>query len=79
MDEGFILANKFRRVIFDELISGEVDIVNIAKKNRIIHELLNALSTNLSWAVSSKKKETCMYLQMKGKNLLKRLEIIRIY
>jgi len=36
MDEGFILANKFRRVIFDELISGEVDIVNIAKKNRII-------------------------------------------
>jgi predicted transcriptional regulator len=36
MDEGFILANKFRRVIFDELISGEGDIVRIAKKNRII-------------------------------------------
>jgi predicted transcriptional regulator len=36
MDEGFILANKFRRVIFDELVSGEVDIVYTAKKNRII-------------------------------------------
>jgi len=36
MDEGFILANKFRRVIFDELIAGETDIRRIAKKNRII-------------------------------------------
>ena len=36
MDEGFILANKFRRVIFDELASGEVDILDIAKKNHII-------------------------------------------
>jgi predicted transcriptional regulator len=36
MDEGFILANKFRRVIFDELVSGEVDIIQIAKKNHII-------------------------------------------
>jgi hypothetical protein len=36
MDEGFILANKFRRVIFDELVAGEGDIRRIAKKNRII-------------------------------------------
>jgi predicted transcriptional regulator len=36
MDEGFILANKFRRVIFDELVSGENDIKRIAKKNRMI-------------------------------------------
>jgi predicted transcriptional regulator len=36
MDEGFILANKFRRVIFDELVAGENDIRQIAKKNRII-------------------------------------------
>ncbi len=36
MDEGFILANKFRRVIFDELVAGEADIRRIAKKNRII-------------------------------------------
>jgi predicted transcriptional regulator len=36
MDEGFILANKFRRVIFDELANGETDLIRIAKKNRII-------------------------------------------
>ena len=36
MDEGFILANKFRRVIFDELVAGENDIGRIAKKNRLI-------------------------------------------
>jgi predicted transcriptional regulator len=36
MDEGFILANKFRRVIFDELVSGETDIKRITKKNRMI-------------------------------------------
>jgi predicted transcriptional regulator len=36
MDEGFILANKFRRVIFDELVAGETDIKRIAKKNRLI-------------------------------------------
>jgi len=36
MDEGYILANKFRRAIFDELVSGEHDIRRIAKKHRII-------------------------------------------
>ncbi|HVQ01069.1 MAG TPA: hypothetical protein VMT57_06100 [Candidatus Thermoplasmatota archaeon] len=36
MDEGYILANKFRRVIFDELVAGETDLRRIAKKNRII-------------------------------------------
>jgi predicted transcriptional regulator len=36
MDEGYILANKFRRVIFDELVAGETDLLRIAKKNRII-------------------------------------------
>lgn len=36
MDEGFIFSNRFRRVIFDELVAGEKDIKRIAKKNRII-------------------------------------------
>ena len=36
MDEGFILSNKFRRAIFDELASGETDINRIAKKHHII-------------------------------------------
>jgi len=32
MDEGYILSNKYRRAIFDELASGESDIRRIAKK-----------------------------------------------
>jgi predicted methyltransferase len=36
VDEGYILANKFRRAIFDELVAGERDIRRIAKKHRII-------------------------------------------
>ncbi len=36
VDESYILANKFRRAIFDELVAGEKDIRHIAKKHRII-------------------------------------------
>ena len=36
MDEGYILSNKYRRAIFDELVAGETDIERIAKKHRII-------------------------------------------
>jgi predicted transcriptional regulator len=36
MDEGYILSNKFRRIIFDALSSGETNIKMISKKYRII-------------------------------------------
>jgi predicted transcriptional regulator len=36
MDEGFILSNKYRRAIFDELSAGEKNIERIAKKHHII-------------------------------------------
>lgn len=36
IDEGFILSNKYRRAIFEELSSGEKNIQRIAKKHRII-------------------------------------------
>jgi len=36
IDEGFILSNKYRRAVFEELASGEKNIVRIAKKHRII-------------------------------------------
>jgi len=35
-EEGFIVSNKFRRTIFDELSSGERNIVRITKKHHII-------------------------------------------
>jgi len=39
MDEGFILSNKFRRIIFDGFASGETNIDRIAKKHRIIRNV----------------------------------------
>ncbi len=36
IDEGYILSNKFRRAIFDELASGETNMMHIAKKHHII-------------------------------------------
>ncbi len=36
MDEGYILSNKFRRAIFDELAAGETNIKRIAKKHHIV-------------------------------------------
>ncbi len=36
MDEGFILSNKFRMAIFDEIASGETNIERIAKKHHIV-------------------------------------------
>lgn len=36
LDEGYILSNKYRRAIFEELASGEKNIFRIAKKHRII-------------------------------------------
>ena len=35
MDEGYILSNKYRRIIFECLASGETDIKFISKKHRI--------------------------------------------
>lgn len=37
MDEGYIISNKFRRAVFDELASGETSIDRIAKKHHIVH------------------------------------------
>jgi hypothetical protein len=46
MDEGYILSNKYRRTIFDELASGETSIERIAKKNRIIKNVESQLPKN---------------------------------
>ena len=36
VDEGYILSNKFRIAIFDEIVSGETNIDRIIKKHRLI-------------------------------------------
>ncbi len=39
-DEGYILSNKFRRAVFDSLISGESRPDRIAKKHRLIKRVV---------------------------------------
>ena len=39
MDEGYILSNKYRRAVFDELIAGEYNIKRIAKKHRMVPKI----------------------------------------
>ncbi|MFO7677680.1 MAG: hypothetical protein R6V50_04785 [Thermoplasmatota archaeon] len=46
IDEGYILSNKYRRAIFEELASGEKNIFRIAKKHRIILKIAQRVVDN---------------------------------
>ncbi|DAC72768.1 MAG TPA: hypothetical protein DSN98_03430 [Thermoplasmata archaeon] len=70
MDEGFILANKFRRVIFDELVSGETDIKRIWKKNRMIPRVAQRIIDEfISGGIVEKKGNTYVFTE-EGKKLV---------
>jgi predicted transcriptional regulator len=73
MDEGFILANKFRRVIFDELSSGEVDIVQIAKKNRIIPRVAQRIIDEFVTGCIVEKKGNMYVFTDEGKKLVEKI------
>jgi len=70
MEEGFILANKFRRVIFDELISGESDIARIAKKNRIIPRVAQRIIDEFVSGGIVEKKGNAYIFTTEGKKLV---------
>jgi predicted transcriptional regulator len=70
MDEGFILANKFRRVIFDELVAGEVDIRRIAKKNRIIPRVAQRIIDEFVSGGIVEKKGNIYVFTDEGKKLV---------
>ncbi len=69
MDEGFIISNKFRRVIFDGFASGETDINNIAKKHRIIKNIAIRITTEFINGGLIEKKENKYLLTEKGKKI----------
>jgi len=56
MDEGYILSNKYRRAIFDELASGESDIRRIAKKHRIVSSIVDKVKGTTKWRGENRKK-----------------------
>ena len=70
MDEGFILANKFRRVIFDELVAGETDIYRISKKNRIIPRVAQRIMDEFIAGGIVEKKGNAYVFTDEGKKLV---------
>ena len=69
MDEGFILSNKFRRVIFDGLVSGETDIDRIAKKHRIIRNVARRVADDFISGGILEKKGNRYFLTKEGEKL----------
>jgi len=69
MDEGFILSNKYRRVIFDDLASGETNIDRIAKKQRIIPHVAHKIAEEFINGGVLEKKENKYFLTEEGKKL----------
>jgi predicted transcriptional regulator len=69
MDEGFILSNKYRRSIFDELASGETDINRIAKKHRIIIQVAERVANDFIKGDILEKKGNRYILTDKGEKL----------
>ncbi len=70
MDEGFILANKFRRVIFDELIAGETDLGRIAKKNHIIPRVAQRIIDEFVYGGIIEKKGNAYVFTDEGKKFV---------
>ncbi len=69
MDEGFILSNKFRRVIFDGFASGETNIDRIAKKHRIIRNVARRVADDFIKGGIVEKKDNRYVLTEEGEKL----------
>ena len=69
IDEGFILSNKFRMAIFDELASGETDIYRIAKKHHIIKNVVRRISEEFISGGILEKKGNKYMLTKEGEKL----------
>ena len=73
MDEGFIISNKYRRSIFDELASGETDINRIAKKHRIISKVALRVVNDFIKGEILEKKGNRYILTEEGEKLATRI------
>lgn len=69
IDEGYIVSNKYRRAIFDELASGETQISRIAKKHRIIQRVAQRIIEDLEYHEIIEKQDQGYHLTEKGKKL----------
>jgi len=69
MDEGYILSNKYRRVIFDGLACGETDLNMITKKHRIVPNVAKKIINDFISEGIIEKKGFRYILTKEGKKL----------
>ncbi|MDH7507723.1 MAG: hypothetical protein QHH15_08085 [Candidatus Thermoplasmatota archaeon] len=69
MDEGFILSNRFRRIIFDGFASGETDLNAIIKKQRIVPNVAKKIIDEFISGGIIEKKGLTYTLTKKGKKI----------
>ncbi len=69
IDEGYILSNKFRRVIFDELSSGESNLQHITKKHRLIKRGAQHVINEFISGGIVMQKDNLYYLTENGEKL----------
>jgi predicted transcriptional regulator len=73
MDEGYILANKYRKLIFEALNSGQTNIEFIAKKHRIVQSIAKKVIDDFEKQQLVEKKQNRYILTNKGKKIAETL------
>ena len=69
MDEGYILANKYRKLIFEALKTGQTNIEFISKKHRIIPSITKKIINDFEKGKLVEKKQDRYILTDKGKKI----------
>jgi len=73
VDEGYIISNKYRRAIFDELTSGESNIDRISKKHRIFKKIAYKVVEDFVNVGIVEKKNNRYFLNEEGKKLSEKI------
>jgi hypothetical protein len=69
LDEGYIFSNKFRKIVFEGVASGESNIKNIAKKHRIIQNVAIKVAEDLTKNKYFEKKGNFYILSKDGEKI----------
>jgi predicted transcriptional regulator len=70
MDEGYILSNKYRKIVFEGIATGEKNIIVIAKKHRIIPNVAKKIAEDLTNVGLLEKKGDFYILTKKGEKIV---------
>ena len=70
MDEGYILSNKYRKAIIDEISSGEIDILRISKKHHIIPVITKRIVNEFIEGGILEKRQNKIFLTNKGQKIV---------